>query len=81
MSVEGEGKMKKKTQAKRPKRITGKWDGLFGIQNHVGGIWTPRTFLTADAAKDFLDGAQLSWPEGDLRRHKVVPVRVTVTAI
>lgn len=55
----------------------------FGILNHIGTIWTPETFDTLLAAQDYLDRARKVWPNSayGLTRHKVVPVRVTVTPI
>lgn len=56
----------------------------FGIQNHIGGVWTPQTFETAEAAQKYLDECRSWWPKRDgdgLGRHKVIPVRVTVSAL
>lgn len=56
----------------------------YGIQNHARGIWTPRTFETIEAAQAFLDAERKAWPtrkgEVPLKKHKVIPVTVTVEA-
>lgn len=54
----------------------------FGIMNHVGSIWTHETFENVVEANAFLAAARAEWKLkgwGDLARHRVVPVRVTVT--
>lgn len=51
----------------------------FGIQNHVGDIWTPETFETEDAAGCYLKLCAKNNPSWRLGNHKVVPVRVTVS--
>jgi hypothetical protein len=51
----------------------------FGILNHVGQIWTPRTFDSEAEGKEFISGYQAANKASDLRRHKVVPVNVTVS--
>lgn len=53
----------------------------FGIMNHVGGIWGPETFDTAENAQAHLDTYRKDWATVDLSRHKVVPVRITVSLI
>lgn len=53
----------------------------YGIMNHIGGLWTSETFRTETLAQSYLDAQRKTWPaKGGLDRHKVVPVRVTVTA-
>lgn len=53
----------------------------YGILNHLGEIWTPETFDNPIAAKALIDAEQRQNPTWDLKRHKVAPVRVTVSAI
>lgn len=53
----------------------------FGIQNHVGGVWTPETFATEDAANCYLKLCSKQNPTWQLGRHKVVPVRVTISVV
>jgi len=50
----------------------------FGILNHVGDLWTPDTFQTEAEAKAYI---RSHWLGDKLSRHKVVPVRVTVSVI
>lgn len=50
----------------------------FGILNHVGGIWSPETFSTEAEAQQYLDKQRLVF-SGGLPKHKVVPVRVTIS--
>jgi hypothetical protein len=50
----------------------------FGIQNHLGGIWTPETFKSAEDAQAFLDNSKKNWKGNGLDRHKVIPVSVTI---
>lgn len=50
----------------------------FGIQNHLGGIWTPENFDTEKEAQLYLDRERLVY-SGGLPKHKVVPVRVTIS--
>lgn len=56
----------------------------YGIQNHVGGIWTPHTFETIKEAQDYLDAERKRWPsskgKSPLKKHKVIPVTLTVEA-
>lgn len=52
----------------------------FGILNHVGQIWTPETFVTEDHARKYLERQSMRNPTWNLRRYKIIPVRVTVTA-
>lgn len=76
--------MKKKAAKKvKPIRRSNISNSRFGIINHLGTIWTPETFCTAQLAQAYLDRQRATWPGGGdgLRRHKVVPVRVTVTPI
>lgn len=72
---------KAKTTAKRRQQT---WSA-FGIANANGEPWTPRTFETAALAQPYLTRAKKEWPGGngewDLRRHRVVPVRVTVRIV
>jgi len=51
----------------------------YGILNHIGGIWTPKTFDTESEARRYLKSQMPLY--GDLSRHTVIPVRVTVTAL
>lgn len=57
---------------------------LFGVRNHVGSIWSSRTFQTRADAQAYLDGEREEWRRkgwGDLSRHAVVPVKVTIKEI
>lgn len=67
-------KKRKAVKAKKPESYRA---DRYGIQNHVGGIWTPETFQTPDQAQHYLD-AQRPHYKG-IGRHKVIPVRVTIT--
>jgi len=49
--------------------------------NHVGGIWTPNTFESAEGAQKYLDDERSHFPRNGLKNHKVVPVRVTITPL
>lgn len=54
---------------------------LFGIKNHVGSIWSSRTFQTRAEAQAHLDEERVEWARkgwGDLSKHHVVPVKVTI---
>lgn len=62
-----------KTAAAKPYRIR-----RFGIQNHVGGVWSPETFQTEKDAAAFLE-KQRQLFNGLTKKHKVVPVRVTIS--
>lgn len=53
----------------------------FGILNHLGGIWSPETFDTELAARSYINAQQLANPTWKLGRHRVVPVRVTISEI
>lgn len=50
----------------------------YGIQNHLGDVWTPETFETPDRAQKYLDQQRKVYG-GLTKKHKVVPVRVTVS--
>lgn len=63
-----------KDLARRPYRMK-----RFGIQNHFGSVWSPETFGTAEAAQKYLDKQRPGF--GGLPKHRVVPVRVTVSII
>lgn len=63
----------KKTAKPKPYR----WK-MFGIQNHIGGIWTPETFSTPAEAQQYLDRQRTVY-KGGLPKHKVIPVRVTIS--
>ncbi|MEN5229032.1 hypothetical protein [Brevundimonas naejangsanensis] len=52
-----------------------------GILNHEGGIWTPETFGTKDAAQAYINNYQRQNPNMDLSRHRPATVRVTVSLI
>lgn len=54
-------------------------DWRFGVVNHRGDVWTPETFNTPDAALNYIAAAKAQNPTWDLDRHRVVPVRVTVS--
>lgn len=69
----------------KPKKIEPYQDSCrFGILNHVGGIWSSETFNTMERAQAYLDKQREEWPggaDGALKNHKVIPVRVVVSAI
>lgn len=71
-------KAKKKPAKRKP--ITYRATGRYGILNHLGDLWTPETFPAEAAAQGYLDAQRELNPKWSLDRHKVVPVRVTVTA-
>jgi hypothetical protein len=48
----------------------------YGIRNHHGEPWTPRTFDSEGEAQAYLDNSPYK-----TSRHKVVPVRVTVRIV
>ncbi len=52
-----------------------------GILNHVGGIWTPETFDSNEAAQAYIDQAQRQNPTWHLSKHKPAPVRVTLSVV
>ena len=62
---------------KRVKPYRANW--RYGIVNHLGGIWTPETFDTALTADRYICAQASANPTWKLSRHKVVPVRVTVS--
>lgn len=71
-------KTKTTTTAPKPYRAR-----RFGIQNNVGGVWTPETFHTKEEAQGYLERqrkAFLPIPNA-FAKHKVVPVRVTVSIV
>ena len=54
----------------------------FGIMNHVGSMWTHDTFPTEEAANKALEDHRAEWKRrgwGDLGKHRVVRVNVTVS--
>lgn len=56
----------------------------FGIMNHVRSIWTLETFDREEEAQAYLDGQREEWRRkgwGDLSKHRVVRVRVTVSPL
>ena len=59
---------------KRPK-LSQTWNA-FGIANAYGEPWTPRTFDTEKHADEHMKGSSHT-----TKRHRVVPVRVTVRII
>jgi DICT domain-containing protein len=52
-----------------------------GILNHVGGIWTPETFDSNEAAQAHIDRVQRRNPTWHLSKHKPAPVRVTLSIV
>lgn len=62
---------------KRRKPYRSNW--RFGVVNHLGDIWSPETFNTAEQAEAYLTAAKCQNPTWDLRRHRIVPVKVTVS--
>lgn len=62
-----------KPSKQKPYRVS-----RFGIQNHVGGVWTPETFQTPAEAQKYLDKMRPVYG-GLTKKHKVVPVRVTIS--
>ncbi len=50
----------------------------FGIQNHLGEVWSPETFQTPASAEAYLERVRPHY-NGLTKKHKVVPVRVTVS--
>lgn len=65
-------------KAKRPKpyRTTKR----FGILNPSGDMWTVNTFETSNAAQRHLE-AFFGKPHIGLKKFKIIPVRVTVSAL
>jgi hypothetical protein len=56
-----------------------RYDELFGILNRVGDMWTFETFKTRSEASAHLARVQRQQTTWDLSRHRVVPVKVTVS--
>lgn len=57
---------------------------LFGVKNHVGSIWSSHTFQTRAEAQAYLNREREEWARkgwGDLSKHSVVPVKVTIKEI
>lgn len=48
----------------------------WGIQNHLGGIWTPQAFGSEEEAYSYLHEQQRSMR--GLKDHKVVRIRLTI---
>lgn len=67
----------KQKKLSKPYRAT--W--RFGILNHLGDVWTPETFSTENEAAKYLAGYQAANKFMSLGRHRVVPVRVTVSLL
>ena len=67
----------KKSPARKPVSYVAR--KRYGILNHIGGIWTPETFGTESEARRYLKSQTQTY--GDLSRHTVIPVRVTVTTL
>lgn len=53
----------------------------FGIMNHLGDLWTIKTWDKAEDAEAYKAEYMKKSVHCDLRAHRVVPVRVTVTVI
>lgn len=53
----------------------------YGILNHVGEIWSPETFGKQEEAQGYLDAQQKANPSWTLGRHKVIPVRLTISFV
>lgn len=69
---------RRKPPTRKPKPYRANW--RYGILNQDGDIWTPETFDTAQMAAIYLRARKIDHPSWDLRRHKIVQVRVTVSA-
>lgn len=54
------------------------WRPMFGIVNAQGKPWTARAWFNAAEARDYLKLAAKEMPELKLRRHRVVPVSLTI---
>jgi hypothetical protein len=54
--------------------------GRFGILNQMGQLWSCETFWSESQAQKYIDCFQYENKACDLRRHKVIPVSVTITA-
>ena len=52
-----------------------------GILNHEGGIWTPETFDSNEAAQAYIDRTKRQNPKWDLSNHRPAPVRVTLSVV
>lgn len=52
----------------------------YGILNHFGDVWTPDTFGSVEEALRHIDNYQRRY-SGDLSKHTVVRVRVTVEVV
>lgn len=64
-------------QGIKPYRMSGR----FGILNHNGQLWTCETFWSAPQARKYLDCYQHDHKMLDLRRHTIVPVKITIKAV
>lgn len=74
--------MTKKAKTAKPEKVTPYRSGVrYGILSHVGGIWTPETFENEGQARAYLKGYNAAYPFLKLGKHKVVPVRVTVSVV
>jgi hypothetical protein len=68
---------KQGTKTPKPYRSTKR----YGILNHLGDLWTPETFVSKTAANAYLRKEEAKNSTWDLSRHRVIPVRVTVSAL
>lgn len=75
--VRGDAPSLRESPVKRAKPYRADW--LFGILNHVGEVWTPLTFRSEEDAARHIAWVNQSYPAWDLSRHRVVPVKVTVS--
>jgi hypothetical protein len=66
--------------AKRPSPIRG---NAYGILNPYGDFWTWQTFETERAARDYVVAYWRTFPKPphDTSRFRVIPVKVSVSAI
>lgn len=62
-------------KAARPKPYRAR---RYGIQNHRGEVWTSETFQTEEKAAKYLEKMRPIYG-GLTKRHKVIPVRVTIS--
>lgn len=53
----------------------------FGIINHHGEFWTTQFFFNEDAAQRYLDDYRERHQNTNMKRHKVVPARLTLDAL
>lgn len=53
----------------------------WSIINAQGKPWTPLVWGTEDAAKSYLEGYRGYNPTMNLKKHRVVPVSITIRAI